>query len=199
MAGQLSKYEREVRDTVVKSSLTGVAATVIAVTAISPAGFGDWIGASVASNIGFDASANAADNPYVNLPPFAPPLTQAELDTIRGQLSSAEASLTLLRAATDAKIERARALALTEGAVTFAPMPVAVRAPQLRLSLSQPASLDATASFAEAPVESYVAAAPPEVAAATPASFSSGGGSGSDDYRDPHLELADLFFAHETF
>jgi hypothetical protein len=198
MAGQLSKYDREVRDTVFKSSFTGVAATVIAVTAISPAGFGDWIGASLASNIGFDASANAADNPYVSLPPFAPPMTEAELAAIHSQLASAQASLTLLREATDARIERARSLALTDGTVTFAPMPTTVTraAPDLRLTLSRPAGMEATASFSEAPVESYVAVAPQESVTPTPVSY---GGGEAIEYRDPHLELADLFFAHETF
>mgnify|MGYP000865863612 CR=1 FL=1 len=43
-------FEREVRDTVVKSGLTGVAATVLAVTIFSPAGFGGMIGTSLASN-----------------------------------------------------------------------------------------------------------------------------------------------------
>ena len=37
-------YGREVRDTIVKSGLTGVAATMLAVTIFSPAGFGGMIG-----------------------------------------------------------------------------------------------------------------------------------------------------------
>ena len=53
-------FEREVRDTVVKSGLTGVAATVLAVTIFSPAGFGGMIGTSLASSFGNDASAALA-------------------------------------------------------------------------------------------------------------------------------------------
>ncbi|MGQ0533588.1 MAG: hypothetical protein ACT4OF_12995, partial [Caulobacteraceae bacterium] len=71
MAGELSPFDREVRDTIVKSSLTGVAATAIAIVTFSPAGFGDWIGASLAAGSGVDVSAAAADNPYVDLPPFS--------------------------------------------------------------------------------------------------------------------------------
>src|SRR5690606_27627224 len=47
-------FEREVRDTVVKSSLTGVAATVLAVTVFSPAGLGGIVGTSMASGFGAD-------------------------------------------------------------------------------------------------------------------------------------------------
>jgi hypothetical protein len=196
MAGQLSDHDREVRDTILKSSFTGVAATVIAVTALSPAGFGDWIGASLASNLRVDTSANAADNPYVDLPPFLAPLTQAELSAIRGQLASAEASLTLLRSATDTNIERVRALAMTDGIVSFAPTPrVAWTAPNadMQMAYSQ------TVSYEEAPVESYVAVAPAE-ARVTPASYSGAPNyEGSIAERDPNLELAELLLAHERF
>ena len=69
-------YSREVRDTIVKSSLTGVAATVIAVTAFSPAGFGGVIGTSVAAGLGLDRTARASDDPYAHLPPFPSPLSR---------------------------------------------------------------------------------------------------------------------------
>jgi hypothetical protein len=199
MAGQPSTFEREVRDTVLKSGFTGVAATVIAVAAFSPAGFGDWIGASVASSLGLDTSANAADNPYANLPAYPAPLSQAELDTIRSQLASSEASLTLLRAATDDKIEHVRTLALNDGMVTFTPTrrtaaPVAQQ--DLRLTLSEPAAL-ASGVMSEAPVEAYVIESAPVEASAAPASYA--GVLTPASYRDPHLELADLLLAHETY
>src|SRR5262249_6136770 len=104
-------YSREVRDTIVKSSLTGVAATVIAVTAFSPAGFGGVIGTSVASSLGLDRTARASDDPYAHLPPFPSPLTQTELTDIRGELARTAASLEITRAATEHKIEYVRGIA----------------------------------------------------------------------------------------
>lgn len=196
MVGQPSTYEREVRDTILKSSVTGVAATAIAIVAFSPAGFGDWIGASVASSFGSTPSSDEAINPYVALPPFAAPFTQEELSAVRAELAEVEASLALLRSGTDSKIERVRALALSDGLVTFAPVRAASAAPGLRLTLSEPAAF-ATA-MAEAPVEAYVVDAAPVEATVAPASYS-GGFDTAVPYRDPHLELADLLLAHETF
>lgn len=196
MAGQASNYEREVRDTIIKSGLTGVAAAALAVTIFSPAGLGGMIGASLASGFGVEPTANAADNPYANLPAYPSPLSQQELSQIRGQLASTAASLEITRAATDEKIEHVRSLATGDGLVTFAPSRAPVRAaaaPEaLRLSLSEPAS------FVDAPVEAYVIEAPVEVTAA-PVSYSGPGYDMSVPYRDPHLELADLILAHENF
>ncbi|MFN3464766.1 MAG: hypothetical protein ACK4X1_11900 [Terricaulis sp.] len=210
MAGQPSNYEREVRDTIVKSGLTGVAAAAIAVTFIAPQGFGGMIGQSLASGFGFDSTANAADNPYANLPAYPAPLTTQELNEIRSQLASTTASLALSRAATDDKIEHVRSLAMGDDLVTFtpsraAPVPSAPEA-TLRLALSEPATFD------DAPVEAYIVEAPafieapvetsaeaPVEAAFTPASYSGGGYDASVPYRDPHLELADLLLAHENF
>jgi hypothetical protein len=76
--------------------------------------------------------------------------------------------------------------------VTFSPAPQ-VATPQLRLSLT-----DTAGSIQEAPVESYVMEAPVE-ARLTPASYTAGAADPNALYRDPHLELADLFLAHETF
>lgn len=196
MAGQPSNYQREVRDTIVKSGLTGVAAAALAVTFISPAGFGGMIGETLASGFGFDSNASAADNPYANLPAYPAPLSQTELSQIRGQLASTVASLEITRAATDDKIEHVRQLAAGDGLVTFTPSRAPVRAtasPEaLRLTLSEPSS------FSEAPVEAYVIEAPVE-ATATPVSYSGPAYEQSVPYRDPHLELADLILAHETF
>lgn len=197
MAGQASNFEREVRDTIIKSGLTGVAAAVLTVTFISPQGFGGIVGQSLASGFGFDSTADAADSPYANLPAYPAPLSQQELSDIRGQLASTAASLEITRAATDEKIDHVRSLAMGDGLVTFAPSRAPVRAtatPEaLRLSLSEPAS------FADAPVEAYVNDVPAEEVAATPVSFSGPGYDASVPYRDPHLELADLILAHENF
>ena len=196
MAGQASNYEREVRDTIVKSGLTGVAAAALAVTFISPAGFGGMIGETLASNFGFDSTANAADNPYANLPAYPAPLSQSELSQIRGQLASTAAQMEFTRAATEAKIEHVRAIAVTDGAVTFSPMPEVYvpqltasaapqSQPQLRLTLSEPVSM---------PV------APAAPAQLVEVSYSgTGGGADYVPYRDSHMELADLLFAHEEF
>ena len=195
MAGQPSNYEREVRDTIVKSGLTGVAAAALAVTFISPAGFGGMIGQSLASGFGIDSTADAADNPYANLPAYPAPLSQAELNQIRSQLASTTASLEITRAATDDKIEHVRSLAMSDGLVTFTPSraaPVRAAPEALRLALSEPAT------FAAAPVEAYVIDAPIEVTA-MPVSYSGPGYNDSAPYRDPYLELADLLLAHETF
>jgi hypothetical protein len=196
MAGQASNYEREVRDTIIKSGLTGIAAAALTVTFISPQGFGGMIGQSLASSFGFDSTATAADNPYANLPAYPAPLSQQELSEIRGQLASTTASLELTRAATDEKIEHVRSLAMSDGLVTFTPSraPVRVEAPEpvLRLALSEPST------FVEAPVEAYVIEAPVEVTAA-PVSYSGPSYEQSVPYRDPHLELADLLLAHENF
>src|SRR5262245_31381646 len=198
MSDQVGGFEREVRDTIVKSGLTGVAATVLAVTIFSPAGLGGMIGTSLASGFGQDPAATPADNPYANLPAYPSPLTAEEVSNIRGQLASTAAQMEFTRAATDAKIEQVRAIAMVDGAVTFTPMPAAhapqltqaapqpAAAPDLRLTLSEPAST-------VAPV--------PAIATAIPVSY--GGSGGGVDYtvayRDPHMELAELLLAHEQF
>jgi hypothetical protein len=194
MAGQVSNYQREVRDTILKSGLSGVAATALAITFFSPAGFGDWVGATFASSFGYDSTASDADNPYANLPAFPTPLSEAELSSIRGQLGSAQASLELTRAADEAKIEHFRSLELNDSVVTFTPAPrraAVTPDASLRLTLSEPASITN-----EAPVESYVME-PPAEASIQPASYSSGYDVATP-YRDPHLELADLLLAHEN-
>lgn len=199
MAVEQSPFEREVRDTVVKSTATGVALTAIAITALSPAGFGDWVGASVASSFGVDSTASADDNAYARLPSYPAPMSATELSEIQSLLASSEASMALVRAATDDKIEYARAVAQSDG-LSVARTTVVAAAPQsdLRLSLSEPVTYSVAQSDA-APVESYVATAPIEAAVITPVSYSGGGYDASVPYRDPHLELADLLLAHEQF
>ena len=115
---ELPEYAREVRDTVIKSSLTGVAVTVLAATAFSPAGFGGIIGTSVASGLGLDHTARASEDPYAHLPPFTSPLTQTELTDIRGELARTAASLEITRAATEDKIDYVRTIAEHQGLST---------------------------------------------------------------------------------
>jgi hypothetical protein len=184
-------YGQEVRDTIVKSGLTGVAATVLAVTIFSPAGFGGMIGTSLASGFGLDSNRVAADDPYASLPPYPAPLSADELSNIRSQLARTTASLEITRAATEAKIEHIRRIALTPGAVSFAPMPQTAQVGGgLRLTMSDP-------SFAApTPVAPVAAQAAPVEVTVTPVSY---GGGATEAYRDPHLELADLLLAHETF
>lgn len=193
-------YGREVRDTVVKSGLTGVAATVLAVTIFSPAGFGGLIGTSVASSFGGNPNNTAAsDDPYASLPAFPAPLSAEELSNIRGQLARTTASLEITRAATEAKLEHIRSIALSSGAVTFTPMPhQQAQLGGLRGTLSEPAAFAASPAPALATPASVVAPAQTAVHA-TPINYTAGDASVTTDYRDPHLELADLLLAHEQF
>ena len=175
-------YAREVRDTVIKSSLTGVAATALVVTALSPAGFGGMIGTSVASSLGLDTSAHAANaEPYANLPAYPAPLTATELSDIRGQLAATAASLEITKAATESRIEYIRSIADIGGAVA-APMP------ELRVPVIA----------ARAPVVAAVAPTPAPEAVAQPVS-DGGGADTTTPYRDPNMELAALLFAHENY
>jgi len=190
-------FEHQARVTVAKSSLTGVAMTVLAVTIFSPAGFGGMIGTSLASGGNADPNIAPADNPYANLPAYPSPLTAEEVSDIRGQLASTAASMEFTRAATDDRIEQIRSIAMTDGAVTLTPT-ASVRVPQLaqaeptttfaedaelRLTLSTPASLSVEAAAQVAPI-----------------AISYSGNGGGIDYvqqRDPNLELAQLMFAFE--
>ena len=200
MAGEQSPFEREVRDTIVKSSFTGVAATAMAIVAFSPAGFGEWIGAGIASSIGVDASASADDNIYARLPAYPTPMTRAELTEIHAQLASSAASMTAVRTATDGQLEQVRSLSRSDDLPSVIRQVASAPNEDLRLSLSEPAP--AAVATNEAPVEAYVAVTGPE-ASVVPVNYTPGGnGAGYDasvPYRDPHLELADLLLAHESF
>lgn len=171
MAKKHADAGAEIRDTVVKSSLTGVAASVIAVTLASPAGFGGVIGTSIASSFGADTSAST-DEVYGSLPAFPSPLTQTELSDIRGQLARTTASLEITRAATDDRIERIRSIAMSEGLTSFAPMQEAAR-PSM--------SVQSPAAAALAPV-----VATPSASVLQP------------EGRDVNMELAALLLAHEN-
>ncbi len=203
-------HGREIRDTVLKSGLTGVAATALAITVFSPAGFGGIVGTSLASGFGLDTNSASADDPYASLPPYPAPLSAQELSDIHNELARTTASLEITRAATEAKIERIRSLALGD-ATTFASMRLVEAGDGLQASTGQTETLAAAAPSAQPVVEaaapapeSFIqpAAEHPEPAPAqaqatlTPVSFVGGP---DPSYRDRHLELADLFLAHETY
>jgi hypothetical protein len=203
MTDKPREYGQEVRETVLKSSLTGVAATVLAVTVFSPAGFGGMVGTSLASGFGLDPNAASADDPYASLPPYPAPLSAEELSDIHNRLATTTASLEITRAATDAKIEFIRSIALSGDAVTFAPMPQTARVNEgLRLRTSEPeafaAAAPSPAPIADAPAPTPVAdvSLTPAEAVVMPASYAGGA---DPIYRDPHLELADLLLAYETY
>jgi hypothetical protein len=183
-------HESKAIETVVKSGLTGVAATVLAAAVFSPAGFGGMIGTSLAHGGDASNSSRASQDPYSVLPAYPAPLSAQELDAIHSQLAQTAASLEFTRAATDARIERIRSLVTDDGLVTFATTRVAQAAPapvaqvqpreELRLALSEPV-------VAFAPIPARIEALP----------ISYGGGvDASVPYSDPHLELAELFLAH---
>jgi len=188
MSDQASSFEREVRDTIVKSGLTGVAATVLAVTIFSPAGIGGMIGTSLASSFGNDPNTAPADNPYANLPAYPSPLTAEEISNIRSQLASTAAVMEFNRAATDAKIEHMRAIALTNGVVTFTPMAVATQHTALAAPVSQPQRQRSLSEPASAPAPTAVQAN------LVPVSYRGGGYSLS---RHNRVELAEQLLAHE--
>jgi hypothetical protein len=193
MTEKPADYGREVRDTVVKSGLTGVAATVLAVTIFSPAGFGGMIGTSLASGFGLDTNNATAEDPYASLPPYPAPLTAEELSDIHNRLAVTTASLEITRAATEAKIEYIRSIAISGEAVTFAPVRQTAQVDDgLRLRMSEPESFAAAAPLT--PVVNTTL--PPLEMTTTPINFVGGV---DPSYRDPHLELADLLLAHETF
>ena len=125
-------FRREARDTIVKSGLTGVAATVLAVTLSSPAGLGGMVGTSLASGA---VDPNAASDAYANLPPYPAPLTAAEVSEIRGQLAATAASLALTRAATDDVIAHMRTIASNSRGTT-APQAATVT-PSLRVAFTE--------------------------------------------------------------
>lgn len=195
MTQKPTDYGREVRDTIVKSSLTGVAATVLAVTIFSPAGFGGMIGTSLASSFGLDTNTATADDPYANLPAYPSPLTTEELNTIHNQLAQTTASLEFTRAATEAKIEAIRAIALGGDLVTFE-APTQTASADLRLRTSEPDTYAAAAPATAVTPASVETLPQPVEAALTPVAYVGGA---DPSYRDPHLELADLLLAHETY
>lgn len=176
-------FGREVRETIVKSGLTGVAATVMAVTIFSPAGLGGMVGTSLASGFGLDAGATPNDNIYANLPAYPAALSQEELSNIQGELARTTASLEITRAATEAKIDQIRTIAMADGLVDFVRTPVVADAPV------RAASDELRPTTQE----------PPVIQASVPAPAPVSGGVNLAGYQgDRHLELAELMLAHEN-
>jgi hypothetical protein len=192
-------FGEEVRDTVVKSSLAGVAATMLAVTVFSPAGLGGLIGTSLA--FGGDANARRADDPYALLPAYPAPLTEAEISSIQAELAQTTASLEITKAATDARIEHVRTLALSDGMVTFSPTPptyTRAREPDLRLGFSEPVATPAPVA-AVVPVVARAAAPAPVVQPVTVTPVSYGGGASLTFVDDTNPELTELLLTHELY
>lgn len=105
-------YRAELRDTIVRSSLTGVAATFLAVTLCSPAGLGGLVGTTWAT-LGFDSlDPDNTGETVVTFPVTPPPISAEELQTIRGRLAGSVATLDNIRASTDAQIEYMRGLSV---------------------------------------------------------------------------------------
>lgn len=192
MADKEVDYGREVRETIFKSSLTGVAATVLAVTLASPAGFGGMIGTSLASGAGSPNTSDASGDPYSLLPAYPTPLTPEEVSQIRGQLAATAASLEITRAATEAKIEFVRGIALRGDMMVVATTaPDGIVAPSIApvgetAVAAAPTPTVEMSSVADAdPVEAVEFVAEPILAPVVSASFSA-------PLHDPHLELAAL-------
>lgn len=184
MSEHESEYGREVRDTIVKSSLTGVVATALVATVFSPAVLGGMVG--VAQGFGAGGPGAQANDPYANLPPFPAPLSAEEVTTIRTQLERTAASLELTRAATEEKIEHIRSIAVAGNAVTFEAPRVALNTPVT----AEPVALRGTLAAPE-PVAEPAPLPQPEHTAS-----GAGGRQEILSYREQHLEFADLLLSY---
>ena len=195
-ADGLVHFKDDTRETIVKSGLSGVAATVLAVTIWSPAGLGGMIGTSIAADHVPDST--AAADAVAGLAAYPVPLTSAELVDIRARLDDSEEILDASRTLTDGDIRNIRSIAsrgmpsnpgpsdeiIAPRLAQAAPAPVApmriAEAHQSPISID-PVSEQATLLPMSAPVDEQTAA-------------TSGGG---EDYaqRDSHMELAELLLA----
>jgi hypothetical protein len=207
-------YAREVRDTVIKSGLTGVAATMLAVTVFSPAGFGGIVGTSLASGLGMGPESAPAEDIYANLPAYPAPLSVVEIASIEDRLAQTSVEHDSVRAATEPTIKHVRAIALTEGIVTFSPAPVmAARAPMPEAPLpavfqtpvvapapvlvaqaTEIESVDLSAPHALQPAPTISDEADEPMITIVDYSYS---GIEFEPYVGTHLELADLMFMSE--
>lgn len=97
--------------TVVKSGLTGVAATFLMAAVSSPAGLGGMIGVAEGRNVD-QASAEA-----LNLPAMTRPLSTSEIATIERRLQHSSAEMDAMRLATDAEIQLMREIADQAGSL----------------------------------------------------------------------------------
>jgi hypothetical protein len=200
-------HARQMRETVVKSGLSGVAATVLAVTICSPAGLGGMIGTSLAS--GTD-SASTTSNTIGRLAPFPAPITEVELANIHAKLRDSQIALRTLRQSTDDEIALVRRIANRNGIA--APMglrgpigsgmdvtdalvaPAPLVAPAAIVTRAAPAPVVETASI-EAPAAPITVSydAPSAQLGAAVVTYI-----GGDEYNtapDPNMELASLLLA----
>lgn len=193
-AERLTTYRDEVRDTVIKSSLSGVAATVLAVTISSPAGLGGMIGTSLASGAPADSAATA--DALSNLSPYPAPITPVELREIRQTLRDSALALRDARRDTNAEIAHIRSIAAGNHIVSLSPM---AEVAQVGAGMSV---TDAAPSVevAQAPIEQMPVAVEyeaPQAQLMTTAELSYGGG---DEYgvkpRDRNMELAELLLTY---
>lgn len=192
---RLTTYRDEVRDTVVKSSLSGVAATVLAVTISSPAGLGGMIGTSLASGAPADSAATA--DALSNLSPYPAPITQVELREIRQTLRDSALALREARRDTNAEIAHIRSIAAGNHIVSVAPM---AEVAQVGAGMSVTDEAAPSVEVAQAPVEQLPVAVEydaPQAQLMTTAELSYGGG---DEYglkpRDRNMELAELLLTY---
>lgn len=198
-------HAQEMRDTVIKSGLSGVAATVLAVTIWSPAGLGGMIGTSLAS--GNDSNSEAS-NTVGRLAPFPAPITEVELADIQAKLRNSQISLRTLRETTNDEIAHIRSIAKREGlAAPMAGLRGHIGAGMdVTDSIGVPAPLVAPAPVQRAdvaPAADVVAAAPPIAVTYEAPLAQLGGGAvvtyiGGDEYNsapDPNMELASLLLA----
>jgi hypothetical protein len=121
---ELPRSRDEFRDIVLKSGLTGVAASVLVVAMCSPAGFGGMIGTSLASGLGFGAKADPEQNAQ-HFSKTPAPLTSAELTAIHETLQSSEAQIDNIRAATDSEIQYMHDIAASGHIALSAPVSMA--------------------------------------------------------------------------
>lgn len=201
-------YRDEVRDIVVKSGLSGIAATVLAVTISSPAGLGGLIGSSLASGHTPD-SAETADA-LSNLSRYPSPITEVELREIRVQLRQTAQALNDARAETNAEIAHIRSIAASNHILGVAPMAeVAQVGAGMSVTPAEPVEQAAAAApirLAEAvraqPIESpapgfmqiSVEYEAPQAQLSSMALSYGGGEEFGGKPRDPNMELAALLF-----
>ncbi len=110
------RHVSDVGEVVLKSTFSGVAATVLAITICSPAGVGGIIGTSVAE--GFGLAPDTHD--VVSLPSIPAPLSGAELSDIRERLAESMTAIDTMRTITDAEIDHLRQLAALDDEASFA-------------------------------------------------------------------------------
>lgn len=202
-ADGLVHFRDDTRETIIKSGLSGVAATVLAITIWSPAGLGGMVGTSVAAGHAPDSS--AAADAVASLAAYPVPLTTIELADIRARLSDSEASLEASRSLTDGDIQHIRSIAARANVANIEPMAMRGRvgsgmavteAPAVRVQAAAPVVIAPAVEAALLPVSVPVRYDPPSAqlgSSAAEVTYSSG--ANEEEVRDPNMELAELLLA----